>query len=870
MADLSKGFQNLERMVTVRNDYLNPTMKIVSEMEPKVEELKNDMAHAFNNIEIVPNTTKIKMSAPGAHKEIDLGPLIPTVPPAADQTIDVEDKNNLSYKKIGVIQFGDGLTLATSSVPGQKEKVIIRNPGPWVVKEGDKNQYPVKIFNFKGNTGALTVGGGEMTLTIPKDPVPTTGKIGAVENTVEKIELIGSTSGSLFDGTTLKIHLPDGSGGPVDPTLFNQNFKGFYESLGDLISAVGSDAVSGKSYAFVKDSKYGNLYYTPMFFVNGTWTELKQDPALLYQPVGQANSQGVFSIKPDPKITLDQNGQLDLSGLSTPPSEQARWFHGYFETMQDLNNEVRNPVAFKSFAYVKAPAPSTMVRGMIYKMDDQGVRNWYPLMPLATMALVTGSGAGMQAAPIYGVNNNSMVTLDSQGVLTVNPSPESQINATLVNSAGQEQTGKFNSMRFNRSNSMVVLDSAGKQLNFTHPQRVINYSSNFEQNHNTMEFEGNIFYDETSRTWMGWGIPNAAGAVDQKWTRIAHPKMSDEVKGLEKRVPQKAPTVEPGILGDNAQWEHTGWTYLDKGDAGLPEGIRSEGGYIQTYVKDVTGEVGIPKMRIQYCYADNSNGVTYFRRFNENAGDSDPSWHAWIRTSFSQVDINNHENNPAAHKNVIKYHKVTSFTGKFMEILSQSGGPSGTELGSIRGGNCDLIVDNYGTTEGLDYLEFPYTGKFRIRGEFFVSGYSANNFPVSKWTYILVRERGSAQNLLGQFEYSHTSNTTKYPPMFFILNDVDIEEGDKVYIKIKCPESAAINTQQPHLYFVPLKSQIVVEDMGTFAGTKIGETYKKHFANLNTFGDIEVKAHYNNFDDSRAVRVYGDKVVKVPTEMRKL
>lgn len=862
-----KEFDNLYYMQSVRNDHLNPLIRRVEkEVVPAIDQLEIEMHDAVKDVtlDIPTKILKIDKKA-GGYRNIDLNPIIPVFEGIGVQNITGQGPST----GITLLKFPDAKVTqdSASAVVGFDWQEIFDHNQKYTQAIVEGTAGDLKSLIFTGDPSAVTRNGTNVTLKVPKEAKPLMVSIPGGEPSivdpvpVTSIELEGETTGSLIQDGKLTLHLNKGGGGG---TITNQNFKGFFETLGDLQSQV-NDPINGKSFAYVKDSTLGGGYYTAYFYIASGWKELSQDPALTYFAPGAPLNQGVFSIKPSEKIKVDATGQLDLDGLSTPqvPSH----FKGFFNSMDELKKEVPKPVIHQDWAYVNNNGSGWLA----YRADEKGsAKLWNVFAPLGSFAVVDRKESPSQYRQAFGIYKNDSWEVDEKGILALK-SVDTSTEVSISDYAGVVTTGSISKIKLTNAKSMAAL-GGDSDLLLTHPQRVIDYNATWESGHNTEDYRGNLFYDTTSRTWMGWGDPSAPGGVDVKWTRLLHRNMSDEVKDLVHRLPPKAKSVLPGILGDAKDWTYNGVTFLEKGSQHLPESFRDIcGGYVTTSIqdKDVVG-VTIPQYRLQTCTADQESGEVFSRRFLATGSPGATiSWSPWVRTSFSKKDINAHEEDPAAHKKVIKYHKVTSFTGKCTEIASQNMDNVG--FGVIRGGNCDLLVDNYGYTEGADYLEVPYDGKFNIRGEFAFSGYgTASNYPVCTWdvTLVLVRkDYPGTFGLLKKYTYVHTDSTKKYPPIFFVLGGQSLEVGDKLYIKIKCSDETAIKNKHPELYFVPLKSQIVLEDEKTYAGTKIGETYKKHLANLNALGEIEVKAHHNNYTTSSAVRVYGDVVVKTPKEM---
>ncbi|MGL5013083.1 MAG: hypothetical protein ACRC6V_02175, partial [Bacteroidales bacterium] len=378
-------------------------------------------------------------------------------------------------------------------------------------------------------------------------------------------------------------------------------------------------------------------------------------------------------------------------------------------------------------------------------------------------------------------------------------------------------------------------------------------------------------------TWMGWGIPKVPGAVDVKWTRIAHPHMSDEVKDLSKRVPAKTPSITEGIVGDSRLWDYNGLSFMEKDDDYLPEELKGKcGGYVTTLVqdKDQAG-VTIPQYRLQTLTADRPEGGTYVRRYDSTGSSgSAVRWTDWVRTSFSHADMEVHSKDPGAHKEVIKYYRATSFTANCVNFANQS---EGDLLGGVRAVNCDLLLDNYGyISQGNDYMDAPYDGKFRVAGNLAFSGY--NEKPVDQYPngrfQVLVRVKRKNTTIwrtINQFTYDHSDKRAKIPPLQFETDVFELNMDDHVIINITLPNIDHIKTNHPSLYFSPVKSYFVIEDENTHCGSYIAETNSKYFGIVDSMGDVGIRVHHNTPDNpSTAIRVYGEKLKKEPTNMNKV
>lgn len=858
MADLSRGFENLERLATVRNDYLNPTMKIVSKMEPIVEELKNDVAHTFNSVTLDEANKTLQFRGASVGKDIDLTPIIPVIPPAPTQTIKVENGDGIIYPDIELLQFDEGLQLVTSNPPNGPRKAKITNPGPWSKLGTSSNYHPVKNFHFTGNTAGSSINGDTIIIDIPDASTAIKGTVGGmVDQTIESIEVTGNLGETAISGNKLKIVLPEGgSGGTV---TFNQNFKGFFETLGDLISQV-NDPINGRSYAFVRDSKYGGKYYTPYFYVNSAWAELKQDPALLYSAPASSEAQGVFSIKPDDKISVDANGQLDLSGLAGAP-EKDRWFHGYFETLQDLNAEVTKPILFKSFAYVKAAAPSQALLSMAYLRKNDGTNAWVNISPMATIALVSGEKPNYSIAPLYGIKNNDMVNIDGDGIVTIKDIKAPELNIEITSPTTTNITrGSVTTVQYKDGVTHATITD--KKLIIEPAQKVITYDSTWESQHMGLEHQGKFYFDTASQAWMGYTQPTVSGGVDVKWTRIAHRGMSEEVKETSRRLPAKAPEVIPGNLGDNRQWEHTGWSYMPANTTGLPEQLMTVGGYVQTYVRDYTGETGTPKYRMQMCVGDETANDIYIRKFDTTATGSNPSWKPWVKVSMSAKDINDHNTDHTSHRDSFKFYKVGTLDMSWATLKAKNWKIADSDL--------LLLADSDGVSvNGSDTISVPYTGTFRFSGRIDFDGLTPTSgiYPKPNFIIYVYKTVGSVSSIISEHAYRHTDHTKPVPPLQWKSGTLQLNEGDKIHFELKDFNNSLDALEG--LRFIPNRNFFVMEDSRTSAGSRIAETFRRTLGSLNAHYNVGVNVHYNS-GTSGAVRVYGAAVTAQATPMTKV
>lgn len=869
-----KEFENLAYLQAVRNDHLNPLIRRVeNEIAPTVERLDHEISETIKNVTLTESTNTLRFDkGDGGYKDIVLTPILPEFTGIGVQNIQGVGPS----AGIKLVQFPDStITIAPSGesvAVGFDWREIFEHNQKWpeaVVKGAVSH---MKSIVFTGDPDAVKVAGENITLRVPKvEPlmVSIPGGSPSIINPVPvtEIKLTGETDGSVINDGKLTIKLNAGGGGGIT----NQNFKGFYDTLGDIISSV-SDPIDGKSYAFAKDSTLGGKYYTPYFYVNGNWKELKQDPSLTYNSPSTPTNAGVFSIKPNEKITIDANGQLNLDNLSTPQLPQ--YFAGFFDTLDQLKAEVPNPVVHQTHAYVKGPAG----RGWLnYRADRQGSASmWSIVAPLGSFSFVDEKAASF--TQVFGIKKSDAWELDSQGLLTMKggtgPGPGGALNVGISGSDGQVEVHDVTSMTFNKGKSFAEFTGANKNhVLLDHPQRVINYNSTFEQGYNSRDYEGNIFYDETSRTWMGWGIPKAPGAVDNKWTRIAHPQMSDEVKDLNRRVPAKAPSVTPGLIGDNSMWDHIGVTFIEAGNSNLPAEIKDTcGGYITTVVQDKdTVGVTIPQYRMQTCLADREEGGTWIRRLLATGSEGSAiSWSPWVKSSFGREEILRHEKDPNAHKDIIKFAAVHAIEGQMKNIFNQT--LEGV-AGALRAdGNYSVLMDTYGhILLQQDRGSVPYDHWFNAEGVVEFSGYEGDNqYPVGKWTvHLRVKRKGTTVfKDIRKFRYVHTDSTKRYPALRFKSEKVELVRGDELYMHVYFDNPQGLLNKHPDIYIVPVRSYISYQDSETAAGTLIAASYRKFFGNVDVTGDVAVKVHHRKPEDpSTGIRVYGTKVKKTPTDM---
>ena len=858
------GFQNEERMLDVRTKYLNPLIeKVERNLDPRVTSLETEMSQTIKDVELDVNGGGLVFKKTHASDQfVDITPLIPEY-----KGIGVEDASGggvadgvhlIKFPLADVSSGGKGIARVSYNWDSlvktyQRDLAVKTGPDPADIAS-------ITGIRFTGDQSKVSVAGSTLNFEIPSATPMLKASINTgADQIIDKINITGDTTSTEFDGTTLKIHLPkEGSGGGIT----NQNFKGFFETLGDIESQV-TDAISGKSYAFAKDSTLGGSYYTPYFYVNTSWTELKQDPALVYSATTATTPQGVFSITPDDRITIDSNGQLNLSNLGV--DESKLHFHGFFPNQAALDTAVTKPVLDRSFAYIRHANNAWI--GKTYLTTTAGPA-WQIMAPISAISLVDSQSSSTVPSPLYGFYNNEMITIDGNGLATINGKVEQTIKINVLDKDGEVKTGDVTALQFMAGESYVTLQ--GKKAFIQHPQRLIQYNADFESEHNTNDYMGNIFYDQTSRSWMGWGIPDVAGGVDVKWTRIAHPHMSQEVKGLSLRSPAKAPYVVPGILGDSTRWEFNSWTYVEKDDSTLPDEFGTRcGAYISTVVQDVDNDTQRPQERLQICYADEPGGHCYVRTWDKGTGSAGAAglkWRPWVKISMSGKDIDAHNENPDAHTSHHKYYKVCTFETLYNTVK--------TNAYRVEDRGMYLIADNYGSSnEGEQYTSIPYNGSFKLSGMVDVDGWENNAPKVTDWLVTIFRVRNSVETKVAEFAYkcSLSTNEKKVKPFKWKTDPLPFEYGDKVVYKVQCVGDTDFATKYKILWFPIMRNFFVIEDARTSAGSRIAETQRRTSGIVNSQFGTGINVHFTNrADASGGVRLYGTTIEKIYQDMSKV
>lgn len=717
-------------------------------------------------------------------------------------------------------------------------------------------------IGFSGATSAQDATTKKVTITIdPAEPIY--GKVDGTDRApITTVNITGNKGASAVANGVLTIDLPAGGGGGIDPPPVQTppNFLGFYDSLDDLKEKV-KDPVINKSYAYVRYNKDGFVYEVPYWFATGgDWKVLTTKPALVYKADGTADSVLVQSIKPNPDISVTSDGQLDLSNLNS------RYFHGLFDSSDDMIREVKDPTVGKSFAYAKAAGTNTML-GWQYVAGAAGAANlWKICVPFGALGLVSSNGTGTSTSQtLYGVRKNDMVEIDAQGLITIKDvtAGDTAINVEICDKDDVAIKSSVENIRLKNSKAFASYTPADKTLILEAPQRVIQYGTSFEAAHNSQEYLGNIFYDTNTQSWMGQDTPPGVEPTGTTWTRIAHRHMSSEVKSLTKRLSPKVAPVTPGVTGDTLLWEVSSWSYVDKDNEQLPTELKDKvGGYFFTMVKDIATDPTKPTNRMQVFYSDEVVPKTFSRIWNKDAGISESQWHPWVKTSHNREDLVKHEEDPAAHKNVLKYHKVITFNPIYSELKANNY--------ELKRRDIKVLVDSYGLSQTSDdqYLVIPYSGDFTLNGIF-----SPDNFDLSSgvaagnWVLIITKTKPNGdQSLVKSFRVSSTVPVTggpkDYTPAKWYLDKTAFNKGDKLSFKLKHDNDASFASKYKDVNKPPrfhaFRSYIVIESDGTEAGSMIAETYRELLGPLNAVDNNAVNVHSSPTEG--AVRVYGEKI----------
>ncbi|MGL5014967.1 MAG: hypothetical protein ACRC6V_11860, partial [Bacteroidales bacterium] len=258
--DINRGFDDGDLLRNIRVDILNP---VTVKTKALGEDLDRAKVKIDDSINFIDKDIANKALIIGKHGSAirDSVSLAGMFQEGSDLTI--ADDNGTQYQKVTKLDIHEAKIVQLTPgelelhyewdkiVPDHQTKLTVGKTGVAATTNPD-------ALYFKGEDITLeNVIPGVTTVNIPPAKpltVSIPGGTPAIPQPVPvtTIELEGDSGGSVINNGKLTLHLNSGSGG----TITNQNFKGFYSSLGDIYSEV-SDPVSGKSYAFALDSKYG-------------------------------------------------------------------------------------------------------------------------------------------------------------------------------------------------------------------------------------------------------------------------------------------------------------------------------------------------------------------------------------------------------------------------------------------------------------------------------------------------------------------------------------------------------------------------------------------------------------------------------------
>ena len=841
-----RRFDDKEQLRVIREQILNPlATQVKNVIDPKVTRLDTETRPAF--VDATLNTTTEILTFTGVDgktKTIDFSTItgddFPGITVVGDNGTKTGIKT-ISFPLSNVVGTG-----ANAEVDYHWDDIVQLHQRDLVVDIDGTGEARVKKVVIKNPKDRVEFGTESVEITIPDDPEKLKAEIDgtAGESEVHKVIVKGNVGTSEVKDGILNIVLPEGGAAAAG------HFKGFFGTLGDLESAV-TDPINGRSYAFVKDQLMGSKYYTPYMYVGGNWTEAPIDPAITYADAATAEQQGVFSIKPSSFITIDSKGQIDLDGLRGDGD-----FHGFFENQKDLESAVPKPLLDKSFAYVKVATGGWL--GKKYSRNSDGTTSWVGVTPYGLLSGIAkdSSGSIVTAKPIHSLEDNAMVNI-TNGVATIlgTPEPEKTILVKAKDSDEHvEQEVAVKGLHF-IDGIYVDLSKEKDWAVIQHPQRVIHYSSDFEKKHDSATYLGHFFFDDTSSTWMGYS-PDLDDITAPKWSRVAHRGMSDQVNDIWKRFPVKAPSLIPDVnTGDNRAWQYSSWSYVENApDVGFDDkDYNGAGVYLQTYVFNHKDDGATPKGRMQIGYIDREPSEVWYRMYDPTATDPNPVWKDWNKLSVNELDLHDHNDDPAAHRAHMKYYKVSTINLEYVKIRNQSH--------TLLDKDMMLVADSHGLTRrSKDYSSIPYTGKFKFTGclDFDRQGTTAT--PTGDWIFRVVkRPVGTAdEHEIGRFKITHSNTKAKYKPMYWHLPAVDLNAGDNIYYYLSFSNDSNLVAWAPKMFLIPFRSYIAVEDFETESGSMIADTYLKSLGSFQLAGNVAAKVHNRNYDPNDSfVRVYG-------------
>lgn len=844
----STRFDDKDTLRDIRLNSLNPLLsRVGNDIIPNLDQAKKDILLSYKDAQLdETNRALVLTKNDGTHTSIPLDSILPSEfkgMSISNDTDTVHEILNLILTDTHVTKSGKTATVSfdwASIIPDHQTPIF-----------GEVGTDPAQVIEkiVISDKAKAKIEHKVLTIDIPDAPKLMANIDGTVtpDKEITKILIEGNTTGSEITATgELKINVPFPGQG-VD----GANFQGFFETEGDLISNV-ANPVNSKSYAFVKDKKLKGQYYTPYFYVNNSWNEAPIEPSMTYESVGGTEIKGVFSIKPNSKIQIDVNGQLDLDGL------QEGYFQGFFESMASLQAFCPHPIVDKSCAYIHN-AVTGVYAFYKYTRTTAGNLEWERILPYGMISAVTKNASGdiTAAKPIYGIEENEMVTI-AGGVASINKIPTATIKVKAKDGEDHVETeANVKGLHF-IDGIYVDLTREKDWAIITHPQRVIEYNDAWELKHNSSVYLGNIFFDKTSDSWIGY-TATTSDTDRPNWTKISHRHMSDEVKDLTKRLPAKEETVVPGTFGDNAQWEHTGWTYVESAfdiGIGTETPYNGYGVHIQTYVRKGDTDAAIPRYRFQVGFIeDNLNGLseTWTRVSNINATGTDPFWKPWIKAAASVEDLKNHNDDPKAHVKDQPFYRVYTFDHTY-KYLKQN-------LYYLLENDMMLLGSNHGVVGLSDQnVSIPYSGKFDLSGRFSIDQLynTAGGMPEKNWKLTITRQRINTPNKSYVFVYKnpHSTNDTDLVMKWGMVKE-DFIKGDTLVFNFQCIDDGNFPTTYPNTKITPMRSYLVIEDSNTKAGTRIAETFRRTLGVIKQAGDVGIAVHRRDYSPTGSTRLYG-------------
>ncbi|MGL5964599.1 MAG: hypothetical protein ACRCZ2_09445, partial [Fusobacteriaceae bacterium] len=876
-----------QTLKSIRENSLNPVIERVFTVEGNVETLIPKINTAYDNVTFNTGNSKLTFTriGGGATTEIDLSSIVPVYAGIEVKGVgetgsgDIKNTNKLSFDDGVVVKNGDDYT----NVSYNWSALVLKHQlftGARIDPEKsyvDFSEIDIlgvgkKYFKIREATTAVP---GTLTIDLPEIPEilqgSIEGKTPAVSD-VKSIKVTGNVGGSIINNGILYVDLP--SGGGARTTRF---FEGFFSSVGDLEAAV-HDPYLDRSCAYVMiDSVYVLHMYKGK---DDGWKPVKTRATIIYKGQGATPDQGVASIKHDDYIKINSEGELDLSELGKHGGElPAKDFKGIFATVEEIKALKDDLIEDMSYAMLRNANAKNAFSTYYYRKETPDVDAAWNLTPnLGHLVLVEDAMEVGKYKPIYGVKAPSSAFSNKRGVLDLTKGNiKGTIKATISSRVEgvPMSTEDIKVIRFPLGAADAYITGDKTTLSMNPAQMVIpNFGKDWVDAHSTDDYIGKIYYNNDTGRWLGMTDKLPPGKFS-KWTTIAHRGMSDQVFSLVNRYPEQLiPFKKVSPTGD--PWSVSGRAYLPKDSEDLPPELKDKtGGFLQTDVKMNTAAEGEKpnEIRTQICRPDDGSGGVWQRSYDCDAIE----WKPWVKTSFSTEDLQAHKDDPKAHQETFKYYRAYALLGNIKTIFAQQ---TGDMSGGFQGPNSMLLADSHGYSplEEYNYLDAPYDGTFNINGVLSFSGYTETKTgtidPVTlgTWSIFLRKKKKGTQedwDQAGYFTYEHTDTTKPYPPLFFFLKDMDLLSNQEVVINVNFSEAATLIEKHPYLYLAGSRSNIAIQDKATRAGGAIVGALRKLYGDLDTFGNVGLRAHYTVPEtESGPIRTYATRVEKTLVEMK--